>query len=68
MFKRETEICIDGQMVDCKYEVKHREIIKLEVVINNELLEMTELLHLPWVYESLEAHHLNLLEEENCES
>ncbi len=65
MFKRETEICIDGQMVDCRYEVTHGAMMKLDLIIDNKAVEMTELLDLPWVYESLKAHHLNLLEEEN---
>ena len=68
MFKRENEICIDGQMVDCRYEVQHGKITHLNLMIDKKWVLMDELLDLPWVYESLGAHHLNILEEENCEA
>lgn len=66
--KRETEICIDGQMVDCRYLVQSGEITYLHLKTDGGWSIHTELLSLPWLYESLEAHHANLLEEENCEA
>ena len=65
MFKRETEICIDGKMVDCRYLVQHGEITYLQLETDGNWSNHTALLSLPWLYESLEAHHTNLLEEEN---
>lgn len=63
---RSTEICIHGKQVDCRYIVKKSGITHLNLMIYKKWVKMDELLDLPWVYESLEAHHQNLLEEENA--
>lgn len=61
---RKTKININGQQVECRYLVQDGEITYLHLRIDNDWADSSELLDLPWVYESLDAHHKNLLEED----
>ena len=66
---RETELSIHGGQVDCQYHyTSGGEIKSLDLKIKGEYVDFSDLLDLPWVYESLDAHHENLLKEENCEA
>ena len=65
---RHTEISIHGEQVDCRYKVDDGEITHLNLMIDKKWVLMDELLDIPSVYEALEAHHQNILEDENCES
>ena len=63
---RHTELSIHGKQVDCSYKAGDGKITRLNLMIDKKWVLMDELLDLPWVYESLGAHHQNLLEGENA--
>jgi len=65
--KRYTELSIHGQQVECRYLVKDT-IEHLNLLIGGQWVGMDDLLNIDEVYLSLDAHHQNLLQEDDCES
>lgn len=68
MFIRETEIDIEGEQVSVVYTVDEGEIDMLRIKFphGTGTANASELLHITSVREALEAHHANLLEEDNA--
>jgi hypothetical protein len=64
---RTTELSIHGAQTECDYRINPEgKITGLLLYIKGEKVQARDLLNIPAVYEALEAHHCNLLEEDNA--
>lgn len=62
---RTTEISLHGEQTECDYMVNAEgEITGLVLHIDGEKVQGRELLRVNAIYEALEAHHCNLVEED----
>lgn len=63
---RTTEIDIHGQEVRVAYKIEHGEITRLRIKTKEYgTVNASNLLYIDSVCKALEAHHANLLEEDN---
>ena len=63
-----TSISINEKQTECRYLFKNGVVKHLNLLIGGKWVGMDDLLNIDEVYLALDAHHQNLLQEDNCES